>query len=143
MKIRFYLSALFACLMFASTVNAQAVLKLNGSSESTDDLTLIEFEKETYDLGTLQAGEIAKGTFVFKNVGDGDLLIENVKPSCACATLEYPEEIIKPGGTGEIYAEIDTSDKEGEQIKYFTVIYNGNPPVERVKLIFTVEPAGK
>jgi hypothetical protein len=141
MKIRFYFSALFVCLLLASSVQAQAVLKLNGSSGQTDDLTLIEFEKETYDLGTFQAGEFVKGSFVFKNIGDGDLLIENVKPSCACATLEYPEDVIKPGGTGIIYAEIDTADKEGEQIKYFTVIYNGNPPVERVKLIFTVEPA--
>lgn len=143
MKIRFYLSALFACLLFASSVNAQAVLKLNGSSEQTDDLTLIEFEKATYDLGTLKAGEVAKGTFVFKNIGDGELIIENVKPSCACTTLEYPEDPIKPGESGTIYAEIDTADKEGEQIKYFTVIYNGNPPVERVKLIFTVEAESK
>jgi hypothetical protein len=138
MKIRFYLSALVACLFFASSVNAQAVLKLNGSSGSSDDLTLIEFEHSEYNLGTLKAGEVAKGTFKFKNIGDADLLIENVKPSCSCTTLEYPEETIKPGGTGTIYAEIDTSDKEGEQIKYFTVIYNGNPPVERVKLVFKV-----
>ena len=139
MKIRLYLTTFLAVFMLASTVQAQAVLNLNGSSGSTDELTLIEFEQSTYDLGTVKQGEMVKGSFKFKNIGKGDLLIDNVKPSCVCATLKYPEEAIKPGESGEIYVEIDTTDKEGEQVKYFTVIYNGNPPVERVKLIFTME----
>ena len=137
--MRLYLTAFFAILLLASSAHAQAVLNLNGSEPSGDELTLIEFEQSTYEMGTIKQGEVVKGTFKFKNIGNGDLLIENVKPSCVCTTLEYPEEALKPGETGEIYAEIDTSDKEGEQVKYFTVIYNGNPPIERVKLTFTVE----
>ena len=135
MKLRFYFPMLIACLLFS----LQATAQLNLHSESSDELTLMEFEHSEYDLGVIKAGEIVKGTFKFKNIGKSDLLIEHVKPSCVCTTLEFPEDAIKPGETGEIYAEIDTKDKEGEQIKYFTVIYNGNPPVERVKLIFIVE----
>ena len=135
MKSRFYLPVFFFCLLFS----VQAKAQLNLQSEGSNELTLMEFEHSTYDLGVLKAGEVAEGRFKFTNIGKADLVIENVKPSCACTTLEFPEDPIKPGESGEIYAEIDTEDKEGEQIKYFTVIYNGNPPVERVKLIFTVE----
>ena len=101
---------------------------------------MIQFEHEVYDLGTLTAGEVAEGRFKFTNIGDADLIIDNVKPSCTCTTLEFPKEAIKPGESGEIYAEIDTEDKEGDQVKYFAVLFNGNPPVERVKMTFKVLP---
>ncbi|MEM1000741.1 MAG: DUF1573 domain-containing protein [Bacteroidota bacterium] len=138
MNIRVYFGLFCAFLLLAVAVPAQPVLQLNGGGTS-DELTLLEFEQSTYDLGTVKQGEVVKGSYKFKNIGKADLLIENVKPSCVCATLEFPEDVIPPGKGGEIYAEIDTSDKEGEQVKYFTVIYNGNPPVERVKLVFVVE----
>lgn len=135
MKLRFYFPVFLVGLFFSLQASAQ----LNLQSEGSDALTLMEFEHTEYDLGTIKAGEVVKGTFKFKNIGKADLLIENVKPSCVCTTLEYPEEPLKPGQSGEIYAEIETDDKHGDQVKYFTVIYNGNPPVERVKLIFSIE----
>lgn len=116
---------------------AQPVLN-GGSEDDPADPTSITFEKSEYDLGTVVAGEIVKASFKFKNTGDADLIIDTVKPSCKCSVLKWTETKIKPGGTGEVSAEIDTADKEGEQVKYFTVLYNGNPPVERVTLKFVV-----
>jgi hypothetical protein len=134
-----FASLLLLFVFLGLTAQAQGTLQL-GNSQDNPDPTMIEFEQTEYDLGTIKAGEIVKSTFKFKNIGDADLYIDNVKPSCACTALEFPKTAIKPGATGEIYAEIDTEDKEGDQVKYFSVMYNGNPPVERVKLIFKVLP---
>jgi Protein of unknown function (DUF1573) len=130
---------LVAVLMFCGGMaSAQGGVFNSGSSDDPADPTIIAFEKTTYDLGTYKAGEFVKAVFKFKNVGDADLIIDTVKPSCKCSVLKWTETTIKPGGSGEVSAEIDTADKEGPQVKYFTVIYNGNPPVERVTLNFTV-----
>ena len=117
--------------------HAQGVLNTGGGDDPADP-TIIQFEQSEYNLGTFKAGEIVKAVFKFKNVGDADLIIDTVKPSCKCSVLKWTETTVKPGGSGEVSAEIDTADKEGEQVKYFTVLYNGNPPVERVTLKFVV-----
>lgn len=119
--------------------SAQGVLN-TGNGDDPADPTVIEFEKTSLDLGTFKAGDMVNVTYKFKNAGDADLILDFVKPSCSCAKLTYPEKPIKPGGTGEISATIDTADKEGHQEKYFTVMYNGNPPVERLTLTFEVSP---
>jgi hypothetical protein len=124
-------------LLGAGFAAAQGVLNSGGGDDPADP-TIIQFEQSEYDLGTFKAGEIVKAVFKFKNVGDADLIIDTVKPSCKCSVLKWTEATIKPDGTGEVSAEIDTADKEGEQVKYFTVLYNGNPPVERVTLRFVV-----
>ena len=133
----FLLALTFSLVQF---LPAQQLLNLGGKNdeETESDLTLIQFEKSEYDLGDVQAGDLAKGTFKFTNIGDAPLEIDKVKPSCKCTTLKWTEGKIPPGGTGEVYAEIDTEDKTGEQTKFFAVIYNGNPPIEHVKMVFKV-----
>ncbi|MEM7036400.1 MAG: DUF1573 domain-containing protein [Bacteroidota bacterium] len=143
MKSQLRLTFLLALSFFAfQSLSAQQLLNLGGAEDSEPDNTVIQFEKSEYDLGTVKKGEPAKGRFIFKNVGEAPLVIENVKPSCKCTELIYPEEAIAPGASGEIYAEISTDDKSGDQTKFFAVIYNGNPPVEHVKMIFKIEDEG-
>lgn len=125
------------CMIWGQFAAAQAVFNPAGGDDPNEP-TIIQFEQSVYDLGTFKAGEPVKAVFKFKNVGDADLIVENVKPSCKCTSLEYTETAIKPGGSGEVRAEIDTADMVGEKEKSFAVIYNGNPPVEHVTLKFTV-----
>lgn len=137
-------TSILACLslLLTQSLAAQTLLNLGGNTSSDDPgVTMIEFEQTEMDLGEIKAGEMAIAEFKFRNTGEDVLIIDNVKPSCACASLEYTEEPIQPGGEGRIYTEITTDDKSGDQIKYFTVFYNGNPPVERVQLTFHVIPA--
>ena len=126
-----------ALLMLAMPCFGQQILGARSADEPLD-ATTIAFEQTEYDLGTFVAGDTVHAVFKFKNTGESDLLIDAVKASCPCARLTYPEGIIKPQGTGEVQAAIDTADKAGDQVKYFTVLYNGNPPVERVALRFVV-----
>lgn len=139
--IRFpvFLALMLAGFVLQAQTQPQLLNLAGGNDEESNEMTLIEFEQAVYDLGTFQQGDTVKSSFQFTNIGEGILEIDNVKPSCRCAELTYPEEPIKPGGKGTIFAAIDTEDKSGEQTKFFTVIYNGNPPIERVKLVFFVE----
>lgn len=104
----------------------------SGTGDEEPDLTTITFEETDFDFGEVKAGEMVIHTFVFTNSGENDLIIENVKPSCSCAKLEFPQGIIKPGEKGEILVHFDTAGKSGKQEKNLTVIFNGNPPIERV-----------
>ena len=112
------------------------------SADEPLDATTIAFEQAEYDLGSYVAGDTVHAVFKFKNTGESDLLIDAVKASCPCARLTYPEGIIEPQETGEVQAAIGTADKAGGQVKDFTVLYNGNPPVERVTLRFVVTQPG-
>lgn len=134
-----FLLLLFAFLLTAYPAFSQGLLN-SGTGDDPADPTIIEFEQLEYDLGAFKAGEPVKIVVPFKNAGDADLVIDRVKPSCACTVLEWTTTPIKPGKTGEIKAEIDTADMEGEKEKSFAVLYNGNPPVERVTIKFKVLP---
>lgn len=138
---RLYRILLLSVTLLLCTFSSYGQGVLNTGNDDPADPTVIQFEKTEYDLGTFKAGEPVKANFTFKNVGDADLLIEMVKPSCACTALDWTQGAIKPGASGEIKAEIDTADMEGDKEKSFAVIYNGNPPVERVILKFKVVPA--
>ena len=43
---------------------------------------IIEFNQTTIDYGTIEKGSNGVREFVFKNTGDGPLLITNVKSTC-------------------------------------------------------------
>lgn len=112
--------------------NGSAFGTSNNTEDDEPDLTTIEFSETEYDFGKVSEGEMIRHTFIFTNTGENDLLIENVKPSCTCAKLEFPSELIPPGKTGEIIVHFDTAGKSGKQDKNLTVIYNGNPRFERI-----------
>jgi Protein of unknown function (DUF1573) len=133
----------FSLLLLCCLSGLSASAQLNLSSGEPTEETTIAFDQTEYDLGTLTTGDTVKAVFRFKNAGQAPLVIEHVKPSCVCTQLDFPEKPIAPGAYGEISAAIDTEDKEGEQTKYFSVIYNGNPPVERITLRFVVTPGKK
>lgn len=133
------LFSLFLLLGLVTLGFGPAFGQLNLSSGEPASETVIEFEQTIIDLGEINPGDTAHFVFKFRNAGEADLLIDNVKPSCTCTSLIYPEKAIAPGETGEILASIDTDDKVGPQAKWLMVFYNGNPPVERLTLHFAVK----
>jgi len=63
----------------------------------------IEFKTETIDYGKVKKSEDnGIRTFVFTNIGDEPLVINDAKSSCGCTVPEKPKEPIMPGKTGEI-----------------------------------------
>ena len=101
---------------------------LSASAQTaTDAAPVIEFENDSYDFGTVNQGEVVKYTFKFRNSGNADLIIRNVKPSCGCTTPTWTSEAVKPGRSGEIQVQFNTATKLGEQFKSITLTANTRP----------------
>lgn len=61
--------------------------------------------------------------FVLRNDGSNDLLIDKVKTSCGCTTVDRASQRILPGETGEIAVVFDVGTRSGTVRKKATVSY--------------------
>lgn len=84
----------------------------------------IQFNTPVHDFGKISAGEIVKYSYIFTNVGDQQLIISNVQPSCGCtATAEWTREV-EPGKTGTIPIQFNSANFGGAIAKMVTVLCN-------------------
>ncbi|MEM6271220.1 MAG: DUF1573 domain-containing protein [Bacteroidota bacterium] len=146
---------LFSALLMTGTLFAQQTLPAGTNpagttvapavdpAEAAPELTQIEFVEESYDFGKITQGEVVKHKFTLKNAGEYPLVLENVKPSCGCTALDWPREAIAPGESAEIEAQFNSAGKMGRQTKYITVVYNGNPKIERIMFQGEIVPKPK
>lgn len=88
----------------------------------------------TFDYGKIKQNSDGMHEFVFKNTGNGPLIITNVKSSCGCTVPTYPKMPVKKGGKGKIDVKYDTK-RIGIFNKTITVYSNAkNSPIElRIK----------
>ena len=103
----------------------------------------ISFDKEEYDFGNVNEGEIVKTTFTVTNTGKSDLVITNAQPSCGCTVPVWPKEPIAPGKTGEIQVSFNTSGKPNKQSKSITLTTNTERGREVLKISGMVTPKKK
>lgn len=83
----------------------------------------IKFENQTCDFGTLKIGDVKVGTYTFTNSGNKPLILDDVKTSCDCTTIEYPKAPIMPGKNGVIKVTYTAKDP-GQINKWITVLSN-------------------
>ena len=86
--------------------------------------TTVEWFETSYDFGNIDAGDIVKHTYRFKNTGSEPLKLTRVKASCGCTTPSWTKEAIEPGEEGFIEVAFNTRGKMGPQRK--TVVVTGN-----------------
>ena len=98
----------------------------DGSVDSTV-LPIIALESPVWEFDTILQGEIVSHDYVFKNVGQGDLLISDVHTSCGCTITEYEKKAIKPGMDSKLSIKFDSKDKYGKQDKSITIYSNTYP----------------
>jgi hypothetical protein len=91
----------------------------------------IEFDKVSFDYGTLEMGEIKTGTFTFTNVGNKPLVLFDVIVSCDCTEVVWQKEPVMPGKTATIKA-VYTAKTAGMIAKQITV--QSNAQTDRIKL---------
>lgn len=87
-------------------------------------VSVATWEGVEHNFGTIKQGEVVKHTFRFKNTGEHDLLISNVKPSCGCTTPNYSKQPVKPGEEGFVEVAFNSAHKQGFQHKTVTVSLN-------------------
>ncbi|MCK3683293.1 DUF1573 domain-containing protein [Maribellus sp. YY47] len=108
------------------------------SAEKTtsDEKTTVAFDQEVYDFGTLKAGEIVVCTFTFTNTGNTDYLIDSIDTECGCISVQFPREAVKPGQTGNIEIEFDSSGMVGREYKAIEI--KGNSKELKHLAIFAI-----
>ena len=79
--------------------------------------------EEAKNVGTIAKGEAIEYAFKVKNEGKGDLLINDVKPSCGCTIGKF-DKVIKPGEEGKITLTVDTKAFSGPISKTAVVLTN-------------------
>ena len=92
-----------------------------------DGMPIIAFSETEYNFGTVIQGEKVSHKFIFKNKGDGNLVISSVKPSCGCTSPKWTREPVKPGEEGYIELTFDSSNKKGIQNKNVRISSNTIP----------------
>jgi len=107
------------------------------------DAPSVSFDKEEYDFGTVNEGDVVKTTFTVTNTGKTDLVITNAKASCGCTVPVWPKEAIAPGETGDIQVSFNTSGKPNKQSKSITLTTNTVKGREVVKISGMVTPKPK
>ena len=99
----------------------------SSNRDAEDMLPVFQFEKESYDFGSIKEGESVTYAFKFTNAGKTDLLISSASGSCGCTVADYPKEAIAPGKKGAINVTFNSKSKQGMQHKTVTLIANTIP----------------
>jgi len=128
------LVALTASLALAQETAAKAEAKDAGKAPR---LTVIEPVK---DYGIVAKGEKLNWAFAVKNTGTADLQIIAARPACGCTVAEF-DKIIRPGETGKVTAQVDTTAFNGPIAKAVTLETNDPvTPTAQLTIHATVKP---
>ena len=105
--------------------------------DTTLKKTTIKYIATEHDFGQVREGEKVVQVYEVLNIGDADLLIQSVRPSCGCTTPKYDKKPIRPGRKGSIEVVFNTKGRSGKQRKTVLVVTNTEPP--NTVLTFTGE----
>jgi hypothetical protein len=134
-QIAFCILLIAFCFLLSASVLAQNKGKQVPEKPYVPKVTTgaeIEFDKNSFDYGTLAVGAVKTGIFTFTNVGNKPLVLFDVIVSCDCTEVEWKKEPIMPGKTGTIKA-IYTAKTPGVIAKQITV--QSNAQTDRIRLL--------
>lgn len=118
-------AAVLAAIILGSVVIFQTNLK----QERPDAIAAaIEFERTSLDFGIVPQGEVVSAQYNFKNRGQDMLTIDKILTDCGCTPSSVSTRRIKPGESGTITVEFDTSNRYGWQTRKFLV--ETNDPID-------------
>ena len=104
----------------------------------------ITFDRIFHDFGNVNEGGMAKTVFTFTNTSENDLYIVDARGSCGCTVPKYPKNVaIKPGETGEIEVNFDTTGRPNLQQKMVKVSANTSTGGEMLRIQAFVNPINK
>ena len=128
----------------ASKVKKENVKKAEKRDvEISKSVATIEFDKTSYDFGTVNEGDIVNAEFEVKNSGNTDLVITKASPSCGCTVPTWPKDPIKPGETAKVVAKFNTNGKPNKQVKAITLFTNTAKGREVLTIKGNVTPKAK
>ena len=121
----------------SSTAEKEGDSKPKGLAKLKGANSKCVFEKETYDLGKIQQGEIVKYTMKFTNEGEDLLVIKSARASCGCTVPKWTHEPLAKGEEGQLEVTFDSSGRSGVQHKSVMLLTNSTH--KSVEVRFTAE----
>jgi len=114
---------------------AEKATETAASAETTEKTgPRVEVPEPVKNFGKVPEGQKIEHGYEIRNTGDEDLEITHVIPACGCTVAEY-DKIIRPGETGKVHAEINTS-LLGERSKRYITVYTNDPKRPVVQLVY-------
>ena len=146
MKRIFYFLIIASVLIACNTADEKSPGKIlteeekkKAESDTTSFTTIAWLDSTSVKLGSVKKGEVVEVAFHFRNTGDKQLIITNVRAGCGCTVPEKPEKPYGPGEEGVIKAKFDSKNQHtGPHTKNVTVEANTRPNITHL-LNFTVE----
>src|SRR3989337_2142120 len=140
-KIKIYIKItlmFFASIVGTNILTASDISDKNISNEKIIEKSKISFEEQVYDFGKIYIGESVKHAFKFKNLGEGELIINNVKSSCGCTAALVSKNILHEEEEGEVEVKFNSGHYVGKVTK--SIVVNSNDPENsKYKLTITGE----
>lgn len=128
-KIELFARLITSALLFLTTnLIAQNLLTNTPNSPVfAGPFASIEFDKASFNFGTIEEGDIVSRAFTFTNTGDAPLIISDVKGTCGCTVPKWPHEPIMPGETAFVTINFDSKNKRGSQTQRIAITANTKP----------------
>ena len=95
----------------------------------------LEVRPERLDFGTMEHGAKRQRTLHIRNVGDAELVIEQIRPSCPeCVVDRDVPGPLPPGARLDVPVSYSAVDVPGKHTAHLT--FHSNDPVEPLKRVF-------
>lgn len=113
-----------------SSLQATTVANVAGAEKQAE----IQFDTLRINLGTFSEQQAEqKCSFVFTNVGNAPLVINQAFASCGCTVPTYTKEPVKPGEKGQIDVTYNGKGKHAGRFSK-TIVVRSNAKTEIVRL---------
>lgn len=122
--MRGYVRRISSSLSFALLALFFLLVPATSFSQDVTKRSKLKVETPEYNFGTVTQGVKVTHEFIVKNIGEADLVIQKVIPSCGCTASSVSSDTIPPGGEGKIKVEFDTTGFSGEKLKTVRVLTN-------------------
>jgi len=107
----------------SAEVRQEVTTSLGSSSKPLSEET-VSFNENEFDFGKIPQGKPVTHVFLFKNISNKPIALENVQASCGCTTPEWSKDSVALGQTSQITVGYNAAN-EGAFTKFITVTYNG------------------
>jgi hypothetical protein len=84
----------------------------------------VAFTAEVREFAEVESGTAVPAEFPFRNDGDADLVVAEVRATCECTEARAEPTTVPPGGAGTIFVTLDTAYRVGDLDKEVVVRTN-------------------
>lgn len=131
--------------LLISVLILSCMINIKAQSDNEKKQAEIKFEKLSHNFGTFsETDPVVTHVFVYTNVGESPLIINQAVATCGCTVPEYTKTPVQPGEKGEIKITYNGTGKfPGHFKKSITIRTNGVIEMTRLYVEGDMEEAKK